>query len=141
MGVKYNFKGLNEVAEKVKNVKEKRFELLKGIAMALESGVIKRFKDERDPEGKKWLPNQRGGQVLTLKGYLRGSIVGQATEDYAEVGSPLIYSAIHQFGGTIRFKKRNGTVQMPKRAYLGVSKEDEVEIADVIESYLSGALA
>ncbi len=140
MGVKYNFKGLKEVAEKFDKVAKYRKALLKGIALALESGAISRFKEERDPEGKKWLPNQRGGQILTLKGYLRGSIVGQATADYAEVGTPLVYSAIHQFGGTIRFKKRNGAVQMPKRAYLGVSKEDEVEIADVIETYLSGAL-
>ena len=140
MGVKYDFKGLDIVAEKFKNVRDKRLELLKRIAKALEDGALRRFKLERDVEGKKWKPNQRGGQILTLNAYLRGSIVGQATEDYAEVGTPIIYSAIHKFGGKIKFKKRSGTVQMPKRSYLGVSKEDEVEISGVIETYLSGAL-
>lgn len=140
MGVKYNFKGLDEAAEKFKKLTKFRKALLEGIATVLENGALKRFETERDPEGKKWKPNQRGGKTLTLKGYLRGSIVGQATSKFAEVGSPLAYSAIHQFGGVIRFKKRKGAVNMPKRAYLGIDSVDEQEIGQVIEYYLTRAL-
>lgn len=36
----------------------------------------------------------------------------------AVFGTKRIYAAVHEFGKTIKFKKRNGEVQMPERPYL-----------------------
>lgn len=134
--------GLNKHIENLKALDDsKREELNDNIAGVLEVSAVRRFETEQDPEGKAWKPNKRGGKILTLHGYLCGSVIGQATKDYAEVGSAMIYAAIHQYGGVIKFLKKKGSVTMPKRSYLGVSEQDKADIGLEVENFINGALA
>lgn len=132
----------------------KREELNDNIAGILEASTVRRFETEQDPEGKSWEPNSRGGKILTLHGYLCGSIIGQATKSYAEVGSAMVYAAIHQYGGTIKAKLQNflkfkiggrwtskKSVNIPARPYLGMSKQDETDIGVEIENFINGVLS
>ena len=149
------WEGLNKHIEHLKTLDDtKREELNDNIAGILEASAVRRFETEQDPEGKSWKPNSRGGKILTLHGYLCGSVIGQATKDYAEVGSALIYATIHQYGGTIKAKVQNflkfkiggrwaskKSVNMPARAYLGMSKQDETDIGTEVENFINGALS
>lgn len=155
MGVRARFEGLKEHIDNLKNLNdEAKEELNDNIAGVLESGAVQRFEEERDPDGKSWKPNLRGGRILTLHGYLCGSIIGQATKDYAEVGSTLVYAAIHQYGGLIKGKVQNflkfniggrwaskKAVSIPARPYLGISKQDEAAIGLEVEKFINGALS
>ena len=155
MGVRAKFEELDKHIENLKGLDDKaREELNDNIAGVLESSTVQRFEEEHDPAGKKWKPNLRGGRILTLHGYLCGSIIGQATKDYAEVGSAMVYAAIHQYGGTIKAKVKNflkfnmggrwaskKAVTITARPYLGLSKRDEDDICRGVENFLNGALS
>ncbi len=64
-------------------------------------------------------------------GRLSREISYQADAKGVEIGSGLIYSAIHQFGGTA-----GRGVQIPARPYLGLSPSDEEAITEIAGSYL-----
>ncbi len=131
--------------------------LMASIGEALVSGVKTRFKNEEDPEGRKWEPSARalaeGGKTLTDTARLRDSIDYAATPTKVMVGSNLPYARIHQYGGTIRPRKAkrlifNGPggekivakqVTIPARPYLGVSKADTEEFRATMEDFLKGA--
>ena len=144
MGVRAKFEELDKHIENIKGLDDKaREELNDNIAGILESSTVQRFEEERDPDGKKW-----------KHGYLCGSIIGQATKDYAEVGSAMVYAAIHQYGGTIKAKVKNflkfnvggrwaskKAVTITARPYLGLSKRDEADICRGVENFLNGALS
>lgn len=98
------------------------------------------------PSGRPWAKwsedyartRRGGGGKLFREGDLRGSLQSLAGADEAEVGTNLVYGAIHQFGGA-----EVGSA-IPARAYLGLSSDDEADIeqiiADVIEQHIAGAL-
>lgn len=53
------------------------------------------------------------------------------------IGSPKVYAAMHQFGGTTaQFPHLWGDI--PARPFLGVSSSDRENILDIIGSYLTG---
>lgn len=153
--VRFKFEGLKEHIDNLKDINdEAKEELNDNIAGILESSAVQRFETEKDPDGKAWKPNLRGGRILTLHGYLCGSIIGQATKDYAEVGSALVYAAVHQYGGTVKAKVKNflkfnvggrwaskKAVAIPARPYLGMSKQDEAAIGLEVEKFINGALS
>lgn len=108
-----------------------------------------RFKSQAAPDGTAWAAlqpwykkekSQNKNRVLTLSGQLRGQLVSQVVGGKSvEVGSNLVYAAVHQFGGTI--KPTNGkllhfrghvakSVTIPARPYLGLSDEDRNEIVE-----------
>ena len=106
-----------------------------------------RFKSQTAPDGTAWAAlqpwykkekSQNKNRVLTLRGYLRGQLVSQVVGGKSvEVGSNLIYAAVHQFGGTIRPQNAKllafrghvaKSVTIPARPYLGLSDEDRSEI-------------
>jgi phage virion morphogenesis protein len=95
-----------------------------------------RFKDEESPDGEKWEESHRakkkGGQTLTDKATLKNSITYKATSRKTDVGSNVIYAAVHQKGKKIKFKSRNLTVKMPKRAFLGINSGDQAEVKEII---------
>ena len=108
------------------------------------------------PDGTPWPPSLRaretGGRTLYDQGRLRDSITHRASAREVEIGSNLIYAAIHQFGGDIvpvsagalTFRLANGQmvtcgkVTISARPYLGVSDEDEVILTDLALTYLAG---
>lgn len=131
--------------------------LMASIGEALVSGVKTRFKNEEDPEGRKWKASARalaeGGKTLTDTARLRDSIDYAATPTKVMVGSNLPYARIHQLGGTIRPKKAKRLifkgpggekivakqVTIPARPYLGVSKADMEEVRATMEDFLKSA--
>ena len=62
-----------------------------------------------------------------------GSIHPEAHPDRAEIGTDMIYAAIHQFGG---LAGRGHVVEIPARPYLGVRDEDWPEIKDAVLAFL-----
>lgn len=131
------------------------------IAEALRTGTVERFGREVSPQGDAWKKSIRaaneGGLTLTRSGQLKGSIHARATAEGAEVGTNLVYAATHQFGAsgrTIRarnkpylsfqmngrwVRKKQVTVNIPARPFLGVSDEDRQEIQDIVEEAVSEA--
>lgn len=72
------------------------------------------FQDQKAPDGTPWAPlarstvRKRGSAtpILTLKGYLRGSINYQASAERVTIGTAAVYAAIHQLGGRIEREGR-----------------------------------
>ncbi len=135
--------------------------VLKNIGEQLRESAIERIKNEVTPEGTPFAPlNPLYAQTKRGPGILRGQsgslaqIVYQlAGDDEVEVGSNMVYAAIHQFGGTI--KPKNGaalvfsmggrtihakSVAVPARPFLGISKQDEAEILAIVEDFFAEAL-
>lgn len=111
------------------------------IGSYLVSETLHRFETETRPEGGPWVPSVRaateGGQTLTDRAHLRQSITYVAGADSVQVGSNLVYAAIHQFGGRAG---RGRSVALPARPYLGLAPGDDAEIAAILDDYLSEPL-
>lgn len=125
------------------------------IGAEIEASIASRFKQGEGPGGEKWPPSGRvaahGGQTLMESGRLRDSMTRSVSRREVEVGTNVIYAAIHQFGGTIRPKKPGGKlvfanqvgetvfvdeVTIPARPFMGVDDDDVAIIAETIETYL-----
>ena len=105
------------------------------------------------PDGVQWTMSRRvqnkGGKTLLDSHRLRNSIHFEAGPDFVEVGSDVIYSAVHQLGAAVGAFGRwqhfgpNGEDRsrplpfgsIPARPYLGVSNEDRSVIADLVNIY------
>ena len=104
--------------------------------------TLRRFERERAPDGSPWLKSARalaeGGQTLTDTGRLRGSIAHTVTDGgrAVEVGSNVLYAAIHQFGGRAGKGLR---AKIPARPYLGIDERDRDAIARIVSRALEGA--
>ncbi len=120
------------------------------VGMYVQKQTIKeRFDKEQAPDGTKWKPlsparikqrmrRHKTGQMKILQdvGELRRSVQYEAGQNYVRIGSNLKYARIHQFGGTIHFKKRKGSVTIPARPYLGVTPNERKHINDLFKAYL-----
>ena len=78
-----------------------------------------RFKAQKAPDGTPWQAltpaywrrkRKNKDKVLTLNGYLRGTLRGQVSASGLEFGTNVIYGAIHQFGGEIKKQARVTTL-------------------------------
>jgi phage gpG-like protein len=110
------------------------------------------------PDGKPWAQSKRaiqaGGKTLHKSGTLRSSISYLGGPDSVEVGSSVVYSAVHQLGAAVGAfgvlegigkggKKRTLSIpfgDIPARPYLGVSSEDREVISELAESYFDGVI-
>lgn len=134
-------------------------ELLENIGEALVSNTVKRFEEEKAPDGTKWKQSQRameeGGQTLSDTGLLKKSVTCKVADDKSvQVGSNSVYAKIHQFGGTIRpvkaknltFQKRSGQfvskkeVTIPARPFIDISEEDKKETGYHIGQFIANSL-
>ena len=82
--------------------------LLTSIGNEMVTSVSRRFETGTAPDGSRWPESLRarltGGQTLIKSGRLRDSIAEtgpQLTARSVEVGTNVVYAAIHQFGGII----------------------------------------
>ncbi len=84
------------------------------IGAMLVATVARRFETGTGPDGKKWPPSKRagrdGGQTLVKSGRLGSSVTHRVDATGVDVGTNVIYAAIHQFGGTIKQKARRQTL-------------------------------
>ncbi len=112
------------------------------IGRYLVASTLRRFERERALDGSPWLKSARalaeGGQTLTDTGQLRGSIAHTVTDGgrAVEVGSNVIYAAIHQFGGRAG---RGRKAKIPARPYLGIDDRDRTNILLIVSRALERA--
>lgn len=136
------------------------------LGLNLVNSTQRRFDQGLAPDGTPWEPLKpstirmrikRGrtpDKILVASGALRGSIISQVEGTSVRigvnaVGDQGIYAAIHQLGGVINRVARTGkafgrdtvalpayTITMPARPYLGISRDDEVEIIELAEAWL-----
>lgn len=100
--------------------------------------------DKEGPEGEAWPDwspayaetRRSNHHLLENEGTLIDSIHYMVEGGRVEVGSGMVYAAIHQFGGA-----EAGMPQIPARPYLGVSHDDASEIEETLGHWLGGALA
>lgn len=120
---------------------ENLFPLMDQIGGALAFSTQERFEHGVGPDGTPWLPSERakaqGGQTLVDQAHLLNSITHEAAAQEVEVGSNIVYAAIHQEGGQAG---RGGSVTLPARPYLGISAEDEIAVDAIVSAYIGEAL-
>ena len=72
------------------------------MAEAVRTSTLERYKQEKDPEGKKWKSSIRaeaeGGKTLTDTARLRNSIRAKSDASGFTVGTNTIYASTHQLG-------------------------------------------
>lgn len=144
VSIRVDTRELDRLADKtVANLEDAKPDraLFDAIGAALASSTMDRFEDQRGPDGREWQPSQRAekenGQTLVDQGHLR-IITHRPGDSQVEVGSNLIYAAIHQFGGEAG---RNLAVTLPARPFLGIDAADEREIGDIVTDHLREAMA
>ncbi|MCY4123519.1 MAG: phage virion morphogenesis protein, partial [Acidobacteria bacterium] len=107
------------------------------VGQLLVASTINRFARGVGPDGKAWKPSRRaveeGGQTLVDKAFLRNSITHVASAGGVDVGTNVIYAAIHQFGSGGLERPKN----IPARPFLGLDDDD----ADAIERLVLARLA
>lgn len=135
--------GLKALMEKMQN--REGFHRLVGEHML--TSIDDRFDTETAPDGSAWQGHapatkaarlkRNGNAPLTLlreTGRLAGSFSYEATSDKTEIGSPVIYAAIHHFGGEAG---RGHAVTIPARPILGLSDADETAIQEIAQDWLT----
>lgn len=151
--------GLQEAILKVDRIGEAPTgELMEGIGRLVQEQTRRRITDEKTaPDGSAWKANRAGTSTLHASGALAASIDYIASTGSVIVGSGLVYARIHQQGGVI--KPVNGqalkfwwvsagfvnfaivkSVTMPPRPYLGLSADNQNEIVEATEDWLSRLL-
>ena len=125
-----------------------------------------RFVTSTAPDGSRWAPNspatimqylrarggafgkrggltKRGARLAASKKPLIGETRSLSTQiSYragrasVEVGSPMEYAPIHQFGGRSRLGGK--MVRIPARPFLGLSASDKRSVLEIIEEHLTG---
>jgi phage gpG-like protein len=134
----------------------------KALNAALAEGVrestLERFKQSKDPSGKRWKTSIRaattGGKTLIDSSQLRNSIKAKSDASGFAVGTNVKHAATHQFGEpgrTIRAKKAKALrfqvggrwvtkkqvkVSIPARPFLGLSEDDMQEIKATVEDFV-----
>lgn len=134
----------------------------KALNAALAEGVrestLERFKQSKDPSGKRWKTSIRaattGGKTLIDSSQLRNSIKAKSDASGFAVGTNVKHAATHQFGEpgrTIRAKKAKALrfqvggrwvtkkqvkVSIPARPFLGLSEDDMQEIKANVEDFV-----
>jgi phage virion morphogenesis protein len=126
--------------------------LMDRIGQAMETTTGERFERGVAPSGVAWKKsNKPSGKTLIDTSRLKNSVTHRASRDSVEIGTNVIYGAIHQFGGTIRARsgkylkfKLPGklgfrsveSVIIPARPFIGIDAEDRQEIPALVEDYL-----
>lgn len=93
------------------------------IGASLVTSTLQRFDNGIDPAGSLWPPSLRalaqGGKTLIDTARLYQSITFNASDDGVEVGTNVIYAAIHQFGGDITIPAREQVLNFKQHKRTG----------------------
>ena len=129
--------------------------VLQEIGEYLVVSTKERFKSKKAPDGSTWADNspatqaQKKGRSDPLVGEsksLSRQIHYRTTANTLTVGSPMEYSAVQQFGASQGQFGKTGRGRpipfgdIPARPFLGLSKDDEDNITDIINEYLEGLI-
>lgn len=114
-----------------------------------------RFPTGKAPDGSVWAPKSpvtiaaQGGRrtnrldtrpLFGPSGSLSSTISYEAFSDRVEWGSPMVYAAMQQFGGS-KSAFPNLWGDIPARPFLGISAEDETALLDICAEWLEQAAA
>ena len=130
-----DFQPIRDYLAQIETLGTNATDLFDEIGAALVSSTQARFSTSTAPDGSGWKPVKRGGKPLVDQGILKGSITHRARSDAVEVGTNLVYGAIHQFGGKAG---RNLNVTIDARPYLGLSPDDETEVVAILRDFVEG---
>lgn len=134
-------------------------EVMNEIGEQLEFETVKRFEDGVAPDGTPWAPKspttiaayERRGQTVDVRPLFGPNVDGQPLRtsffrdygpDFVELGTNKIYSAVMQFGaakGAFGTDARGGSIpwgNIPARPFLGISDQDRINIAAIVEEWL-----
>lgn len=111
--------------------------LMEEIGEYVLSQTLLNFAQEKTPDGERWKPSRRaerdGGKTLQDRGHLRDSYAYEASRRKVDIGSNMIYAAIHHFGGKAGRGKK---ATIDPRPALGITDTDRAEIgAQVLDFY------
>lgn len=119
---------------------------LRDIGETLKESTHKRFETYTGPDGVMWEANSdvtydrkadRSGIPLTDYGTLGNTIDYQLLgNDGVQIGSPMEYAAMMQFGGT-KEEFPNLWGDIPGRPFLGISEQDKSDILAIIQRHLN----
>ena len=107
---------------------------------ALLNSTRARFSSQTAPDGSPWAAlspayrkrkKKNKDKILTLDGYLSGTLDYQASPAELLVGTPREYGAAHQFG--------RPEINLKPRPFLGISSGDKDEILDLLREHLARA--
>lgn len=137
VSITYDDKAIQEKLRKLAKKISDLTPVMNEIGQQLLLSTDQRFEKEVDPDGVPWKPNTpytrklkkaKGliDKVLQASGRGRASINYAATKDRVVVGTNVDYMRKHQLG----------LEGLPVRKFLGISKEDEVEIGIILDEYL-----
>ncbi|MEO1902616.1 MAG: phage virion morphogenesis protein [Alcanivorax sp.] len=106
-----------------------------------------RFRTQHSPAGQPWAAlspawqkrkHRNKDKILTFRGYLRDTLVGQYDADGVEFGTSRVYGAIHQFGGWIPHP-RAGKIYIPARPWLGTDEDQDLHMVRMARTRLEKA--
>ncbi len=147
LGLELDLKELDNMANILNSltIGGKKKLLMKSLANSAEGFTRRRLQEEKtDPKGKAWqewsatTKQMRSGNqsLLQLEGDLLDSLHSDISGNDLWVGSEnLPYAAIHNFGGQAGRGKK---IKIPQRQWLGVSKDNEDELAAIVDKVLFG---
>lgn len=119
------------------------------IAGIAQSSTRRRFDDGKGPDGAAWkalaastlatkaAAGKSNPKILVDHALLKRSIQRKYDARQAEVGSNLVYAAIHQLGGQAG---RGGAVEIPARPFLGISDADRSDMLEVLAGHFGSAV-
>jgi phage virion morphogenesis protein len=133
-------------------------ELMADIGEYLVESTKRRFVEGKGPDGAPWAPKSEATKEAYRRrkdpapdrplwgpsGRLRREVFAQPGPRSVEVGSSLIYAAVQQFGAARgAFGRTKGGAPIPwgaipARPFLGLSAEDDANLADIVEEWLEG---
>lgn len=132
--------------------KMRRFSRLAGEEMV--HSTKQNFLNQQDPEGRPWLPSIRAiaesGETLRDKGRLFNSLTYVESTSGAEWGTNVVYGPWVHNGATIKPRTkpylafmtaigffRVKEVNLPSRKFLGVSNDDQITLAEVLQQVIN----
>lgn len=101
------------------------------------------FDEQRSPDGEPWQPlspeyakrkKKNKDKILRLNDILRDTLAYNIGNQSLEFGSNKEYAAIQHFGGSADMSPRLAAI--PARPFLGLSKEDENEVIEILREFL-----
>lgn len=142
---------------------------MRAIGERLSETTKRRFETGTGPDGQRWAPNSRAtyealarkrgtfnkrdgklsakstGLLASKKPLIGESKALSTTINYrptatsVTIGSPMVYAAMQQFGGTkATFPKLWGDI--PARPFLGLSAQDKSDILEILQDHLLGSV-
>lgn len=140
-----NTRQITQRLQEVLNRTEDLRPLLLEIGEDLALSTKQRFTTLKNPDGFEWQANsalviERKGHDIPLTGktgMLQQTITYQLRGNTGvEVGSPLEYSEVQQFGGLSYWEEYHEWWLVPPRAFVGMSDDDARHILHLTEDYL-----